>query len=212
MKLYSYYRSSAAYRVRIALNLKQVDYDLVSVNLVKGEQTAEPYTEMNPQGLVPLLETNDGNVISQSLAICEWLEASYPDPALIPVEPYEAARVRACALLIACEIHPLNNLRILTYLEDDMKLTPEQKDGWYHHWVTKGFDALEKLISGAPYCIGDSATLADAFLIPQVFNALRFDVDMSAYPGITSIYNACNETQPFVDARPDNQPDNPDNQ
>ena len=209
MKLYSYFRSSAAYRVRIALNLKQIDYDIVPVNLVKGEQREKSYAEVNPQGLVPSLEMNDGNIIHQSLAICEWLEANFPSPALIPGDPDEAAQVRAFVLLIACDVHPLNNLRILAYLENELRVTPEQKDDWYQHWVKEGFNAFEKTVAGTPYCFGDEPTLADAFLIPQVFNAQRFNVDMSPYPKIASIHKTCNETQAFIDAHPDQQADNP---
>lgn len=209
MKLYSYFRSSAAYRVRIALNLKQIAYDIEPVNLVNGDQRGEAYAEINPQGLIPSLQTDDGRTISQSLAICEWLEANYPSPALIPADPYEAARVRACVLLIACDIHPLNNLRILGYLENDLGVTPEQKNDWYQHWVEEGFDALEKTIAGTLYCFGSQATLADAFLIPQVFNARRFNVDMNPYPKIAAVAMACNERQAFIDAHPDQQADNP---
>lgn len=209
MKLYSYFRSSAAYRVRIALNLKQLDYDIEPVNLVSGEQREEPYTDINPQGLVPSLEMDDGRIISQSLAICEWLEAQYPNPALIPAGPFEAARVRAFALSIACDIHPLNNLRVLAYLGNDLRVAPAQKDDWYRHWVGEGFNAIEKTLAGTPYCFGKEPTLADAFLIPQVFNAERFNIDMSGYPRIAAINSACSENQAFRDAHPDQQAGNP---
>ena len=209
MKLYSYFRSSAAYRVRIALNLKQLDYDIEPVNLVSGEQREVPYTDINPQGLVPTLQTDEGNTISQSLAICEWLEVNYPNPELIPSDPYEAARVRAFALSIACDIHPLNNLRILAYLENDLRVAPAQKDDWYRHWVGEGFNAIEKTLAGTPYCFGKEPTLADAFLIPQVFNAERFNIDMSGYPRIAAINSACSENQAFRDAHPDQQAGNP---
>ena len=209
MKLYSYFRSSAAYRVRIALNLKQLEYDIEPVNLVSGEQRGESYAAINPLGLVPSLEMDDGRIISQSLAICEWLEAEYPNPALIPAGPFEAARVRAFALSIACDIHPLNNLRVLAYLENDLRVAPAQKDDWYRHWVGEGFNAIEKTLAGTPYCFGKEPTLADAFLIPQVFNAERFNVDMSEYPRIAAINSACSENKAFRDAHPDQQADNP---
>ncbi len=209
MKLYSYFRSSAAYRVRIALNLKQIDYDIVPVNLVEGEQRGESYAEVNAQGLVPSLEMDDGSIISQSLAICEWLEANYPGPALMPDDPYEAAQVRACALSIACDIHPVNNLRILSYLENELNVDEKQKNDWYQHWVEEGFHAIERTITGMPFCFGTEPSLADVFLIPQVFNALRFKVDMQPFPGITAIHDSCNKIQAFKGAHPDNQPDNP---
>ena len=210
MKLYSYFRSSAAYRVRIALNLKQIDYDIVPVNLIKGEQRGESYAEVNPLGLVPSLEMDDGSIIHQSLAICEWLEAKYPGQALIPDDAYEAAQVRACVLSIACDIHPINNLRILGYLENELNVDEKQKNDWYQHWVEEGFHAIEKTVTGTPFCFGTEPTLADVFLIPQVFNALRFKVDMQPFPRIKAVYDSCNKIQAFTDAHPDNQPDNPD--
>ena len=210
MKLYSYFRSSAAYRVRIALNLKQIDYDIVPVNLLRGEQSGATYAEVNPQGLVPSLQMDDGSIIYQSLAICEWLEANYPGPALIPSDTYEAAQVRACVLSIACDIHPVNNLRILSYLENELKVDEKQKNDWYQHWVKEGLHAIEKTVTKTSFCFGTEPTLADVFLIPQVFNALRFKVDMQSFPGITAIYDSCNKIQAFTDAHPDNQPDNPE--
>jgi len=209
MKLYSYFRSSAAYRVRIVLNLKKIDYEIESINLVKGDQKSKSYVGINSQGLVPSLELDDGRIITQSLAICEWIEASYDNPKLIPDDSYQAARVRACALVVATDMHPVNNLRILKYLENELGVDEPKKNRWYQHWVEQGFQAIEKTLEGTSFCFGDEPGLADAFLVPQVFNALRFDVDMKHYPKISAINETCNEIPAFINAHPDNQPDNP---
>lgn len=209
MKLYSYFRSSAAYRVRIVLNLKKIDYEIESINLVQGNQRSNSYTGINPQGLVPSLELDDGRIITQSMAICEWIEANYDTPELIPDDSFQAARVRACALVVAADIHPVNNLRILKYLENELGVDAPEKNKWYRHWVEQGFQAIEKTLAGTTFCFGDEPGLADAFLVPQVFNALRFEVDMEPYPKISAVNETCNEIQAFIDAHPDNQVDNP---
>ncbi|MDN3522936.1 maleylacetoacetate isomerase [Halomonas ramblicola] len=209
--LYGYFRSSAAYRVRIALNLKDLGYDQIPVNLVKGEQRGEAYLARNPQGLVPALVTDDGTVLTQSLAICEYLEEVHPSPALLPQEPAERARVRALAQQVACEIHPLNNLRVLKYLVHELKLDEDAKQAWYRHWVATGFDALEAMLSreagSGDYCHGDTPTLADVCLVPQVFNAERFECDLSPYPRIRRITANCRALQAFQRAAPSEQPD-----
>ncbi len=209
MKLYSYFRSSAAYRVRIVLNLKKIDVEFASINLVKGDQKSESYAKVSAQGLVPTLELDDGRIINQSLAICEWLDANYKTPVLIPNDSFQAARVRACALMIACDVHPVNNLRVLQYLEHELGIDELKKNQWYRHWVEQGFQAIEKMLAGSTYCFGDEPGLADAFLVPQVFNARRFEVDMNSYPKISAVDIACSEIQAFIDASPDNQADNP---
>lgn len=209
MKLYSYFRSSAAYRVRIALNLKGLDYDTVPVSLIQGEQRSESYLERNPQGLVPALELDNGAVLTQSLAICEYLEESYPVPPLLPDGAEARARVRAIIDLIACDIHPLNNLRVLKYLTDHLHDSEENKLEWYRHWIRTGFEALERMLSRSPetgdFCQGDELTLAEVFLVPQVYNALRFDCDLTAYPTISRIATACDSVPAFVQAHPDAQ-------
>ena len=211
LKLYDYFRSSAAYRVRIALNLKGLAPERVFVHLAKGEQLAGDYLSVNPQGLVPALVTDDGVVLSQSLAIIDWLDETHPVPPLMPAEPNERARVRSIALAIACDIHPLNNLRVLNYLSNTLGVTAEQRTGWYRYWIDLGFEALEKRLAGDPrtglFCHGQSPTLADVCLVPQVANARRFHVDLSPYPAIVHIDAACAELPAFADAAPARQPD-----
>ncbi len=209
MKLYSYFRSSAAYRVRIALNLKNVPFETVPVNLVSGDQRGSDYRSLNAQGLVPTLELDDGRLIHQSLAICEWIDSEYPDSPLLPNDSYNAAQVRASALTIACEIHPVNNLRMLKYLEVELGVGSDKRNDWYRHWVMEGFNALEESLEADPYCFGTTPGLADVFLVPQVFNARRFDVDMDQYPKIVAVDKACNCLQAFKNAHPDLQPDHP---
>lgn len=209
MKLYSYFRSSAAYRVRIVLKLKKIDVEMIPVNLVKGDQKSDWYSQINAQGLVPSLQLDDGRIINQSLAICEWLEANYELPPIIPDDSFQAAQVRACALVIASDIHPINNLRILNYIEKELDADDARKNEWVHHWVEQGFQAIEKMLTGAVYCFGDEPSLADAFLIPQVFNAQRFAVDMKPFPKISAVNDACNENQAFIDAHPARQVDSP---
>ncbi|MCF6434304.1 MULTISPECIES: maleylacetoacetate isomerase [Pseudoalteromonas] len=206
MKLYTYFRSSAAYRVRIALNLKNIPHELVGVNLLKSEQQGEAYTKKNPQGLLPALETEQG-VLAQSLAILEWLEETHTDTPLLPNDPWQKAQVRNFCYAIACDIHPIDNLRVLKYLSQELNVDDEQKNTWYRHWVIEGFKKLEAMLGDSPFCFGDKPTLADVCLVPQVFNALRFKVDMTPFPKIAAIYQRCNEMAAFSDAAPENQPD-----
>ncbi|MBA2777946.1 maleylacetoacetate isomerase [Billgrantia kenyensis] len=209
--LYGYFRSSAAYRVRIALNLKGLDYAQAPVNLVKGEQRGEENLARNPQGLVPILETDEGAQLTQSLAICEYLDERYPAPALLPADAVGRARVRSLAQLVACEIHPLNNLKVLKYLVGELKVDEEAKLAWYRHWIAEGFAALEARLAGesatGEFCHGDSPTLADLCLVPQLFNAERFECDLSAYPTIRRIAERCRSLEAFAKAAPGEQPD-----
>ena len=210
MKLYDYFRSSAAYRVRIALNLKGLDAQREFVHLVKAQQRADTYLKVNPQGLVPTLVTDDV-VLTQSLAIVEWLDEMQPEPRLLPSSASERARVRAIALAIACDIHPLNNLRVLNYLTHTLGVSDEQKNGWYRYWVDVGFEALEQQLArdGATgaFCHGDAPTLADICLVPQVANARRYKVDLTPYPTIVRIDARCRELPAFAAAAPEKQPD-----
>ena len=211
MKLYSYYRSSAAYRVRIALNLKQLPYETIGVHLLKngGEQKQPEYSAKNPQKLVPALEDN-GQVLTQSLAIIDYLDEAYPAHSLLPATAVERARVRAMAQLIACDIHPLNNLRVLGYLKNQLGADETAKTEWYRHWIKEGFAALEILLQSEQtgrFCHGDKPTLADCCLIPQVYNARRFQVDLSPYPTISRIAAECEALPAFQTAAPENQPD-----
>ncbi|BBI54289.1 maleylacetoacetate isomerase [Vreelandella olivaria] len=209
--LYGYFRSSAAYRVRIALNLKGLDHDQIPVNLVKGEQRGDDHLMRNPQGLVPSLVLDDSAVVNQSLAICEYLDEVHPEPALLPVNALERARVRALAQSVACEIHPLNNLRVLKYLVREMGADEAAKLAWYHHWIAEGFTALEAMLSNDPssgdLCHGDTPTLADICLVPQVYNAERFECDLSAYPTIQRIAANCRTLPAFQKAAPQAQAD-----
>lgn len=210
MKLYGYWRSSAAYRVRIALNLKQLSFDNVPVHLIKngGEQHSDAYKLLNPAQLVPTL-IDDGLTLNQSLAIIEYLDEVYPAPALLPQEPAARALARALALDIACDIHPLNNLRVLQYITGPLALTESQKLQWISHWLSTGFAALEQRLqqSAGQFCLGDDVTLADLCLVPQVYNAQRFSVDMSAYPTISTIHHNCQQLAAFALAAPEQQPD-----
>jgi maleylpyruvate isomerase len=212
MKLYTYFRSSAAYRVRIALNLKGLPYEAVPVHLVKGggEQLKDDYRAVNPSALVPTLQ-EEGATITQSMAILEYLEETHPEAPLLPSAPLDRARVRALAQMIACDIHPVNNLRVLRYLVRTLKISDDAKDEWYRHWVNEGFAALEVHLAGdsAPgrFCHGDAPTMADCFLVPQVYNAARFDIDMTPYPRIASIDAACAALPAFAAAHPARQPD-----
>lgn len=211
MKLYGYYRSSTSYRVRIALNLKGLDYRQQPVNLLQGEHREGPYRQLNPQGLVPVLETDEGERLTQSLAICEYLEERYPEPPLLPANAVDRARVRALVGLLAIEIHPINNLRVLKYLTGELGIDEDTKLGWYRHWIAEGFDALEAMLAGDPrtgrYCHGDQPGLADACLVPQVYNAQRFDCPLESYPTIRRIHDACQDLPAFARAHPAEQPD-----
>ncbi len=208
MKLYTYYRSSAAYRVRIALNLKGVDYTSVPVDLLAGEQSAPDYRGVNPQGLVPAL-TDDGHVISQSLAIIEYLEEEYPEPALLPQDPWRRAHARSLAYAIACDTHPLNNLSVLNFLRDELKVDQQGRDAWYAQWVHRAFGALEASVVADPYCLGGRITIADVCLVPQLFNARRFAIDLAAYPRLVAIDAALAGIDAFAQAHPARQPDAP---
>ncbi len=209
IKLYSYFRSSAAYRVRIALNLKQIEHELEFVNLLTAEEQQAPYAELNPQKLVPVLK-HDGQVFYQSMAILEYLEETFPEPALLPADSAARAEVRALANVIACDIHPLNNLRVLKYLVSELDTAEADKLSWYRHWVALGFDAIEKRFgasSNGRFCLGDIPGMADVVLIPQVYNARRFELDMAPYPLIESIDKHCLQIEAFSRAAPENQPD-----
>ncbi len=212
MKLYGYFRSSAAYRVRIALNLKGLAYKSESVHLMKdgGQQFKDNYLALNPTALVPTLVDGDLTV-GQSMAIVEYLEEAYPEPALLPADAAGRARVRAIAQSIACDIHPLNNLRVLKYLKHKLKVSEEDKNDWYRHWIAVGLASVEAMLADHPdtgrYCHGDQPTMADLCLVPQLFNARRFECDVTAFPTILRIAQACSGLQAFVQAEPANQPD-----
>ena len=211
MKLYTYYRSSAAYRVRIALNLKNISYQSVSVSLLDGNQKSESYLQANPQGLIPALELDDGSVLGQSTAILEYLEEVHPDSALLPSDPLQKAQVRSVINHIACDVHPLNNLRVLHYLRDELSADQEKIGQWYAQWINSGFSSIETVLSqgSGHFCFGEAAGMADCYLIPQVYNALRFKVALESYPAILSVYNHCNSLTAFQQAHPDQQPDRP---
>jgi len=209
MILYDYFRSSAAYRVRIALNLKGLEAERRFVHLRKGEQRAADYLEVNPQGLLPALVVG-GTVITQSLAIIEYLDEEYPAPPLLPRGAADRAWVRAVALSIACDIHPLNNLRVLKYLAGELKVEEPVRDEWYRHWVRVGFAALEPQLAAratGPYALGAEPTLADVCIVPQVANASRLKVPMDPYPRLAAVNAACLAHPAFDRARPEVQPD-----
>jgi maleylpyruvate isomerase len=210
IKLYSYFRSSAAYRVRIALNLKSLPYEYLPVHLVKGEQRDERYRALNPQALVPML-VDDRETITQSMAIIEYLDEKVPEPPLLPATPEARARVRAIAQAVACDIHPLNNLRVLKYLTDTLGVSEDAKNAWYRHWIELGLAALEAQLArdsrtGA-FCHGEKPTLADICLIPQLANARRYDFSIDAYPTLGRIESHCLALDPFARAAPARQPD-----
>jgi maleylacetoacetate isomerase len=209
VKLYSFFRSSAAYRVRIALNLKGLPYDMVPIHLSKdgGQQRRPDFVAVNPQMRVPALALDSGDVLTQSLAIIEYLDEVHPKPPLLPSDPLARAKVRAIAQMVACDIHPLNNLVALQYLKRSLKQEQPEIDAWYHHWVTEGFKAIEAMISPSPYTCGSQVTLADLCLVPQVFNARRLKVPLDAFPKIVAADAACLKLGAFDKARPENQPD-----
>ncbi len=214
MKLYSYWRSSAAYRVRIALNIKSITHEIVPVHLVKGggEHNSRSYLEKNPQGLVPSLELDDGSVLTQSLAMLEYLEEICPKPALLPTLPLERAKVRAVVGAVCCDIHPLNNLRVLKYLKNSMGQEQDDVSHWYAHWVRQGgLLAVEKLLAGAgsdgPWAFGEKPGMADVAIIPQLYNARRFGIDIGDCPRLVEIKNAAADNEAFVSAAPENQID-----
>ncbi|MGD0290441.1 MAG: maleylacetoacetate isomerase [Candidatus Binataceae bacterium] len=210
MKLYNYFRSSASYRVRIVASLKGLSYEYVSINLMRGESRTPAYEALNPQGRVPALEDN-GRMLAQSLAICEYLEETHPNPPLLPSDPVSRARVRAIALAVACEIHPIGGGRAQAYLGRVLKASEDQRAEWGRHWTTEGFRAIEAMLTGSPetgrFCHGDTPTLADAFLVPQVYNAERSGVDMTLFPAIRRICQECAKLETFDRARPERQPD-----
>ena len=210
MKLYDYFRSSAAYRVRIALNLKGLAYERHEVHLVRdgGEHLKADYRAINPQARVPALELDDGTILTQSPAIREWIEETHPEPPLLPADPIPRARVRAVAAVVACDIHPINNLRVLQHLKR-MGIDEPARDEWYRHWIRTGFGPLEAQLTERPgtFCCGETPTLADICLVPQVFNAQRLDVDLAPYPRIRAIHEACMQNLAFADAQPSRQPD-----
>jgi maleylacetoacetate isomerase len=212
MKLYNYFRSSASYRVRIALNLKGLPYEYIGVHLTKGggEQLAASFRALNPEALVPVLD-DGGTLLTQSLAIIEYLEETHPAPPLLPPDPVERAYVRAIALAVACDIHPLNNLRVLRYLVRTLGVGEEQKDAWYRHWVEQGLAAIEtRLLAEARtgrYSLGDQVSLADVLLVPQIFNAQRMNCRLDHVPTIMRIFGHCMQLPEFVEAQPSNQPD-----
>ena len=209
MKLYNYFRSSASFRVRIALALKGLPYEYVPVHIARGDHKLPDYAAVSADGLVPVLE--DGAVrLSQSMAIIEYLDEAYPGPALLPKDSLARARVRALAQSIACEIHPLNNLRVLKYLVKELKVGDEPKNTWYRHWVREGLQAFERQLAQNPaslFCWGDSPTLADCCLVPQIFNGKRFDVDFSGLPRTMAAFDACMALEAFQAAQPSRCPD-----
>ena len=207
MRLYSYFRSSAAFRVRIALELKEIEYQIVPVNLLSGEQRSAAYKARNSQGFVPALETPEGMLITQSGAIIEWLEATQPGPALLPADEASRARIRAICGLVACDIHPLNNLRVLQYLEHELGHDKATRDRWYHHWLAEGFAALEALLPDTHFCAGEAPGMAEAFVVPQVVNAQRLRFDMTPFGRTRGLFDRCMERAAFVRAHPDSQPD-----
>ena len=208
MELFNYFRSSASYRVRIALALKGLDYDYRAVHLVKGEQLQEAYASLAAARLVPLLVDGEHR-LTQSLAIIEYLDETHPEPPLLPRDPAGRARVRAIALDIACEIHPLNNLRVLKYLTASLKLGEDDKNRWYRHWVESGLETVERQLAAAPstYCHGETPTLADCTLVPQIFNARRFDCRLDHVPNVMRVFDACMQLPAFEQTRPENCPD-----
>ncbi len=211
MKLHNYFRSSASFRVRIALGLKGLAYDYVPIHLPKGEHRQADYAAVSPSQLVPTLELDDGRRLGQSMAIIEYLDETHPHPPLLPADPLDRARVRALAQLISCDIHPINNLRVLKYLVKDLKVPEEDKNNWYRHWVREGMLAFERELEQLPpstYCFGETPTLADCCLVPQVFNGQRFNADFSGLPRSMAAFEACMRLPAFQQAQPSACPDN----
>jgi maleylacetoacetate isomerase len=211
MKLHNYFRSSASFRVRIALELKGLGYEYLPVHLVKGEHKSDAFAAVSPSGLVPALETDSGEILGQSMAIIEYLDETHPEPPLLPKDPLGRARVRALAQLVACEIHPLNNLRVLKYLVREMKVSEDAKNTWYRHWVRSGLESYERELQRLPastFSFGDAPSLADCCLVPQIFNGKRFDVDFSGLTRTMAAFDACMKLPAFQKAQPSNCPDN----
>lgn len=209
MKLYNYFRSSASYRVRIALELKGLAYDYEVVHLVRGEQKKPEFAALTPERLVPLLQLDDGRRLTQSMAIIEYLDETHPAPPLLPPDPAGRARVRALAQIVACEIHPLNNLRVLKYLVNELQVGDEAKNGWYRHWVRLGLESYEAHLAERPgaFSHGDAPTLADCCLVPQIFNAQRFDCDLGGLRRTMAAFEACMALPAFRKAQPSACPD-----
>ena len=211
MKLYNYFRSSASYRVRIALQLKGLPYDYLPVHIAKGDHRKEAYAAVSADMLVPMLETDVGERLSQSMAIIEYIDETYPAVPLLPADALGRAKVRALAQSIACEIHPLNNLRVLKYLVRELKVDEEAKNTWYQHWCREGLEAFERQLAASPassYCYGETPTLADCCLVPQIFNAQRFKVSFDGLPRTMAAYEACMALEAFQKAQPSSCPDN----
>ena len=210
MKMYGFFRSGTSHRTRIVLNLKQIDYELLPISLMKNEHKQASFKAINPQGFVPVLAIND-QLLIQSPAIIEWLEESHPEHPLLPSDAFGRAKVRALAAVVGCDIHPINNKRILDYLRQVLKLDDQQVEQWCQHWIDEGFSALETLLAAdenrGDFCYGQQPTLADAYLIPQVDSSKRFHVDLSKYPNIQRIYDACMALPAFQTAAPMKQPD-----
>lgn len=209
MKLYNYFRSSASFRVRIALALKQLPYEYLAVHLTKGEQKATEFSAVSSDNLVPVLDVG-GQLLSQSLAIMEYLDEVHPNPPLLPADPLARARVRALALSVACDIHPLNNLRVLKYLVRELGQSEEAKNSWYRHWCREGLLSFERQLQrwgGQAYCVGDSPTLADCCLVPQIFNARRFEVSLDDLPRVRAVFDLCMQHPAFQAAEPARCPD-----
>jgi maleylpyruvate isomerase len=210
MKLYGFFRSSAAFRTRIALNLKGLPYEQVSLVLRRGDQRQPDYLEKNPLGLVPALEDEDGQILIESLAIIEYLDETHPEPPLLPGHPADRARVRAIAQAIACDIHPIDNLRVLKYLSKPLGHDEKTIETWFNHWITLGFEGIERILDDGQagrFCHGDEPTLADVCLVPQVFNSMRYKLDLSPYPMLKRIFDECMKLEAFDKARPEKQPD-----
>lgn len=210
MKLFTFFNSSASYRVRIALALKGVDYQSQGVNIRNGEQSRDDYLRQNPMGVVPALVTDEGESIGQSLAIIDYLDRLYPAPRLVPEETRQRAQVLEIAFAIACDIHPVNNMRILRYLSDELQVSDEAKKRWYAHWIAQGLGAVERLLErsdSGDYCVGHQVTLADCCLIPQWANAQRMGCDLTAYPRCQRVYQHCNALPAFIAAAPEHQAD-----
>ena len=212
LKLYGYFRSGTSHRIRIAMNLKELEYESVSVNLAKDEQLEQAFKTLNPQGLVPVVQTDDVRLY-QSPAILEWLEEVYPQHPLLPQDSTGRMQVRALSAMIGCDIHPINNRRILQYLRHELTASEEEVMAWCQRWIAEGFDALETLLEAdktrGKFCYGDSPTFADCYLIPQVYSARRFQVDLTPYPNIVAIDEHCHTLSAFIKAEPSNQPDAP---
>lgn len=213
MRLYSYFRSSAAFRVRIALAVKDIDYQMISIHLTKdgGQQKTDAYKKINSQGLVPALETDRGDTLTQSLAILEYIEETYPQPHILPKNAVQRAYVRSISNQIACDIHPLNNLRVLKYLEEKLLQSKDRVNGWYQYWIEQGLKPLEETIATSRYkgifCCGDQVSMADICLIPQLYNARRFNCRLDIYPTLLTIEQECLKQPAFIKSLPQNQPD-----